>query len=404
MGRRPVGPAGTAAPTWTTLSSLWHGRSGGRAWGRGDAWVAFRAQSRWSRIRPPEPRQSEGIRVIDLEGVPLDHPPALIRFCWRCAAAVATSAAGPPSHARSRLSGDRLSAEPAGSFTYAPGTRRYELTTVVVAFAQNQAGGRAPFEFSTTTTMAVTLTLARRARDTLGPSAHSGFRRGGTRISMRRRPTSPAYKGAKLTGLISPQGRIYRFEPPAHANGSAARPSIGRSNDSWCRFRVADIAPGAVWSDTTTTPVKVGGFETKTVAIMNFRIAADTRGTMASAPGGSIGLGNITIAGTAAAPTDTVGLTGDGTIRATDYVDGRLSIFLRQHVHPDDAAATVQAQPTCRPKRADTADDQVECEGDLSGGRSTAGVEKKPREPVKRTAAAFEVCRSTVERRPFVCS
>src|SRR6516162_8565422 len=54
----------------------------------------------------------------------------------------------------------------AAPFTYAPGTRRYRLTTVVVR-SQNQAGGRAPFEFTTTTTMDVTVTLAARARDTL---------------------------------------------------------------------------------------------------------------------------------------------------------------------------------------------------------------------------------------------
>ncbi len=247
--------------------------------------------------------------------------PGLIRAAL--CTAVAASAAGSPSRAQSP-STRSARAEPAGAFTYAPGTRRYELTTVV-SRSQNQAGGRAPFEFSTTTTMAVTLTLARRARDTLAlmltidsVAVTSDLNAPPADIS--------AYKGAKLIGLISPQGRIYRFEPPAHANNPL--PSLYRSFQRFLvPFPSGDIAPGAVWSDTTTTPVQVGGFETKTVAIVSSRIAADT--TVDGQRAWRIDrIGNITIAGTAAAPTDTVGLTGDGTIRATDYVTVA-GVFLR---------------------------------------------------------------------------
>ncbi len=242
-------------------------------------------------------------------------PAAVIRVLLTMAVAVTMGAVGPPHHARSASAASTLS-QPAGSFTYAPGTRRYQLTTVV-ARSQNQAGGRAPFEFSTTTTMNVTLTLARRARDTLVLSLTVDSVAVASDLDAP--PANVAtYKGAKLTGLISPQGRIYRFEPPAGATDPL--PGLYRS---FRRFLVpfpsADIAPGAVWSDTTTTPVKVAGFDTKTVAIMNSRIASDTvyDGQRAWRIDRT---GSITIAGTAAARTDTVGLTGDGTIRATDYV------------------------------------------------------------------------------------
>lgn len=240
--------------------------------------------------------------------------PGLIRAAL-FAAAVAASAAASPSRAQSP-STPSTPVQPAEAFAYAPGARRYQLTTVV-ARSQNQAGGRAPFEFSTTTTMDVTLTLARRARDTLAltltidsVAVTSDLNAPAANVS--------AYKGAKLTGLMSPQGRIYRFEPPPHATDPV--PSLYRS---FRRFLVpfpnGDIAPGAVWTDTTTTPVKVGGFDTKTVAIMSSRVVADTivNGQRAWRIDR---IGNITIAGTATAPTDTVGVTGDGTIRATDYV------------------------------------------------------------------------------------
>jgi hypothetical protein len=240
---------------------------------------------------------------------------ALILGVLGTAVAVATGGGTPLVHAQSASAASTRS-QPAGSFTYAPGTRRYQLTTVVDR-SQNQAGGRAPFEFTTTTMMNVTLTLARRSRDTLvlaltvdSVAVTSDLDAPAANVS--------AYKGAKLTGLISPQGRIYRFEPPARA--AEPLPGLYRS---FRRFLVpfpsADIAPGAVWSDTTTTPVKVGGFDTKTVAIMNSRVASDTvyDGQRAWRIDRT---GSITIAGSAAAPTDTVGLTGDGTIHATDYV------------------------------------------------------------------------------------
>ncbi len=137
---------------------------------------------------------------------------------------VAAGAAGSPSYAHSP-STPLTRAQPAGAFAYAPGTRRYQLTTVV-ARAQNQAGGRAPFEFSTTTTMDVTLTLAQHARDTLALTLTIDS------VAVTSDLDAPAadisaYKGAKLTGLISPQGRIYRFKPPAHANNPL--PSLYRS-------------------------------------------------------------------------------------------------------------------------------------------------------------------------------
>ena len=77
------------------------------------------------------------------------------------AAVLAVPAAGQP--AVHTASAHPVAAAP---FTYAAGTRHYRITSVDTR-TQNQAGGRAPFEFTTTTTQFVTLTLASRTRDTV---------------------------------------------------------------------------------------------------------------------------------------------------------------------------------------------------------------------------------------------
>jgi hypothetical protein len=222
----------------------------------------------------------------------------------------ATPAAMPP------VEGPTVPPRATAAFAYAPGTRRYRLTTVV-ARTQNQAGGRAPFEFTNTTTMDVTLSLVARARDTLVMTLTVDT------VAVKSDLDAPpadlsGYQRATLSGLISPQGRVYAFEPPA--NATAPTSSLYRA---FRRFLVpfpnGSVVPGTTWSDTATTAVKVGGFNTHTVAITTSKISGDTAyaGRQAWRIEQS---GTIAISGEAGSGQDSTQLSGDGTIRAVDFV------------------------------------------------------------------------------------
>jgi hypothetical protein len=225
--------------------------------------------------------------------------------------ALAGSPAGGQPSARASLQ-----TRSAGGFSYIPGTRRYRLTTVVLR-TQNQAGGRAPFEFTNTTTMDVTLRLTTRARDTLAMTLTVDS------VAVSSDLDAPpadlaGYQRAKLTGLISPQGRIYTFTAPAGAPTPTS--NLYRA---FRRFLVpfpsGEIAAGTTWSDTTTSAVKVGGFDTRTVAITASKIAGDT--AIAGQDAWRIErTGTIEISGNTASGKDSTSLSGDGTIRAVDFV------------------------------------------------------------------------------------
>jgi hypothetical protein len=202
------------------------------------------------------------------------------------------------------------------TFSYAPGTRQYRLTTTVSRM-QNQAGGRAPFEFTNTTTMDVTLTLAARTHDTLALSLVVDTVTVSSDLDAPPANLS-GYQHAKLAGLISPQGRIYAFDPPPGTVDASA--NLYRA---FRRFLVsfpnADVGPGTAWSDTSTSTVKVGGFDTRTVSITTSKITSDT--TYAGQHAWRVErTGTITISGDAAAADKSVHLSGDGTMRAVDYV------------------------------------------------------------------------------------
>ena len=99
-----------------------------------------------------------------------------------------------------------------GDFVYAPGTQHYRLVTQV-HHSQIQGGGRAPFEFDVKTTQLVTANITAKSRDTLQLELTVDS----IDVSSELNAPQPDVKrlfGAKLHGLISPQGKIYAFDPP----------------------------------------------------------------------------------------------------------------------------------------------------------------------------------------------
>jgi len=161
-----------------------------------------------------------------------------------------------------------------GEFVYAPGTRHYRLTTQVHR-EQIQGGGRAPFEFDVTTTQVVTVRIAPAKPDTLSleitvdsVAVHSELNA----------PSPDVHRlfGVKLTGLISPQGHVYAFDPPA---GTTDR-DITQLYSAFRRFLVSlptkPIGVGERWADTVSEHVTKDGFNVVARAITVSRVAGDT--------------------------------------------------------------------------------------------------------------------------------
>ena len=99
----------------------------------------------------------------------------------------------------------------AAPFMYAGGTHHYRITSVDTR-TQNQSGGRAPFEFTTTTTQFVTLTLTPHARDTLALALTLDSV--GVSSTLDAPPANTdGLRGARMEGTISPQGKTYAFAP-----------------------------------------------------------------------------------------------------------------------------------------------------------------------------------------------
>ena len=98
-----------------------------------------------------------------------------------------------------------------GATAYAPGKLHYHVTTVSTR-SQPLGGGRAPFDFSTTTNQWISLEVAPQSADTLKvamtvDSIHI------TSTLDAPPPDIAVLQGSKYTGTMSPRGRIYSLAP-----------------------------------------------------------------------------------------------------------------------------------------------------------------------------------------------
>jgi hypothetical protein len=162
---------------------------------------------------------------------------------------------------------------PSSTFMYASGTHHYRITSVDTR-TQDQAGGRAPFEFSTTTTQFVTLTLASRARDTLALTLILDS------VAVTSTLDAPApdvqsFRGARMEGTISPQGRVYLFAPAA-GETDHTKIALYRAFGRFLAVVPAQLGPGTTWSDTTSDAFKRGEFDIKTSTVTNSKVTGDT--------------------------------------------------------------------------------------------------------------------------------
>jgi hypothetical protein len=206
---------------------------------------------------------------------------------------------------------------PGGPFAYAPGTQQYRITTITNR-TQDQSGGRAPFQFQVTTTQYVTLQVAHRASDTLGISLTIDSLRVASTLDALP-PDTEGFRGATLTGTMSPQGHLYRFEAPAGT-------PPGKLTALYRAFKLflvplpsVPIAAGVTWSDSTVDHIDRQPFAITSTMVTTWRVAGDT--VVAGQRGWRIERSAIvTTLGDGRQGTTPIHLEGDDTIRGMRYL------------------------------------------------------------------------------------
>lgn len=255
--------------------------------------------------------------------------------------------------------GASAAAQSAG-FAYAPGTQHYRLVTENHR-EQVQGGGRAPFEYDVTTTQLVTLDLAAKSRDTL----HFEITLDSVAVSTTFDAPAPDVRhlfGDTLTGLISPQGKVYRFDPPA----GTTDPELIALYRAFRRFLVSfpptPVAAGSSWADTSTEHVDKDGFSVTARAISLTRVTGDT-----------------TVNGTPAWRV----------VRHTDIVQTGQS-----SAEPDSEKVTIQGQGSVNSVHV------VSHDGVYLGSLSTQRIDLTMKNAISESAPITQTIKSTLERLP----
>ena len=208
--------------------------------------------------------------------------------------------------------------------SYAPGTQHYRLTTVVHR-SQSGGAGRAPLEYDVTTKQLVTLALVPQSPDTMRLTLTVDSVSVTSTIDAPT-PDLAKLRGAKLTGTISPQGRIYSFQPPA----GDADPQLAALYKAFQKFLwpfpARPLSVGSSWVDTTTDRVKKEVFDVTTTTITSSKLAADTTfvGQRAWKVEHSA---DVVQSGDGKEGENAIRLSGDGSITGVHYVS-RQGVYL----------------------------------------------------------------------------
>lgn len=153
---------------------------------------------------------------------------------------------------------------------YAAGTTHYAIATSATGYAE-QMGQRQDVSFETQ--QRVTLTLARRTKDTLALTMTLDSL--GGRMPNGMPIDGAAARGLTVRGTLSPAGRVYTKEVVADSGHG----TFGQSADEMIRFLPvlpAKIAVGTTWADTTDAPVTQMGLEIARKVVTVYRVAGDT--------------------------------------------------------------------------------------------------------------------------------
>lgn len=161
-----------------------------------------------------------------------------------------------------------------GTAAYAPGKLRYHVTTVSTR-AQPLGGGRAPFDFTTTTNQWLALEVAPHSGDTMNVAITVDSIRISSTLDAPP-PDIAVLQGAKFTGTMSSRGHIYTMTP---ASGSADG-KLGATATALKRFLLLlpprSLAAGASWADTLVEHPTIGTIKITSSSVTTYKVAGDT--------------------------------------------------------------------------------------------------------------------------------
>jgi hypothetical protein len=161
-----------------------------------------------------------------------------------------------------------------GGATYAPGKLRYHVTTVSTR-AQPLGGGRAPFDFTTTTNQWLALELSPQSGDTLKVAMTVDSIRVTSTLDAPP-PDLAVLQGAKFAGTMSSRGHIYTLAPAA----GSADGKLGATATALKRFLLLlpprAFAAGASWADTVVEHPNVGTLKITSSSVTTYKVAGDT--------------------------------------------------------------------------------------------------------------------------------
>ncbi|MEO7038999.1 MAG: hypothetical protein ABI446_03395 [Gemmatimonadaceae bacterium] len=161
-----------------------------------------------------------------------------------------------------------------GSAAYAPGKLRYHVTTVNTR-AQPLGGGRAPFDFTTTTNQWIALEVTPQSSDTLKIAMTVDSIRISSTLDAPA-PDLSTYQGAKFAGTMSPRGHVYMLAP----TGEASNEKLVAFSRALKRFLpplpARSLAAGASWADTVVEHPNVGTIKMTSSSVTTYKVAGDT--------------------------------------------------------------------------------------------------------------------------------
>jgi hypothetical protein len=158
-----------------------------------------------------------------------------------------------------------------GEITYSPGARRYHLVSVVKR-TQEQGGQKA--EFTITNEQRVSVNIAQHGKDTLDFT----YTLDSTHLTTNppvHLPDVSRIRGTKVTGSMSPTGRVYEHKSSLAEDDAEARNLV----EGMTRFLVTlpkGAKAGTTWADTASNSVKSDGNNLDMRTITTSKILGDT--------------------------------------------------------------------------------------------------------------------------------
>lgn len=157
---------------------------------------------------------------------------------------------------------------------YAPGKLRYHVLTVQ-SRSQPMGGGRAPFDFTTTTHEWIAINVGAAVHDTVPLEMTVDSIRITSTLDAPA-PDLRIFQGAKYKGTMSPRGHIYSLQPAAGTSDARLDAFVRALQRFLVPLPERALAAGASWADTVVEHPKVNAIDITSSSVTTYKVAGDT--------------------------------------------------------------------------------------------------------------------------------